>query len=75
MTFYLALFYNPTKYHQNIGTILAIFDMQVTLILPTKFQANWPFGSGEEVQNRFSSRPLWRQLGYPIRVIYFFSYF
>ena len=28
------------------------FDLQVTLILPTKFQVNWPFGS--EVQNRFS---------------------
>ena len=28
--------------------ILAIFDLQVTLMLPTKFGVNWPFGSGEE---------------------------
>ena len=27
---------------------------EVTLMLPTKFQVNWPLGSGEEVQNRFS---------------------
>ena len=42
-----------------IGTILAIFDLQVTLILPTKFRVIWPFGSGEEAQNRFSRWPLW----------------
>ena len=28
-----------------IQTFLTIFDLQVTLILPTKFQVNWPFGS------------------------------
>ena len=26
--------------------ILAIFDLQVTPMLPTKFGFNWPFGSG-----------------------------
>ena len=31
-----------------IGTILAIFDLQVTPILPTDFHVNWPFESGEE---------------------------
>ena len=31
-----------------IGMILAIFDLQVTLMLPTKFHFNWPFGSGKE---------------------------
>ena len=36
-----------------IGTILAIFDLQVTLTAPTKFPVNWPFGSGE-VQNKVS---------------------
>ena len=36
-----------------IGTILALFDLQVTLMLSTKFRVNWPFGSGEEGQNRF----------------------
>ena len=37
-----------------IGTILTTFDLQVTPILPTKFQVNWPLGSGEEAKNRFS---------------------
>ena len=44
-----------------IGTILAIFDLQVTMMLPTKIQVNWPFGSGQEAKNRFSRwRPRWR---------------
>ena len=34
-------------------TILAIFDVQVNPMLPTKFRVNWPFGSGEEAKNRF----------------------
>ena len=43
-----------------IGTILAIFDLQVTLMLPSKFGVNWPFSSGEEAKNRFSRwRPWW----------------
>ena len=29
--------------NQNVS---ATFDLQVTLILPMKFQVNWPFGSG-----------------------------
>ena len=29
-----------------IGTILAIFDLQVILILPTKYRVNWPRGVG-----------------------------
>ena len=36
-----------------IGMILAIFDPQVTLMLPTKFRVNWPFDS-EEAKTRFS---------------------
>ena len=43
-----------------IGTILAIFNLQVTLMLLTKFGVNWPFGSGEEAKNRFSRWPPWR---------------
>ena len=39
-----------------IGNILAISDLQVTLMILTKFQVNWPFGSGE-VKNRFSRWP------------------
>ena len=37
-----------------MGMILAIFDLQVTLMLATEFQVNWPFGPGEEAKNRFS---------------------
>ena len=33
--------------------ILAIFDLQATPNLPTKFEINWPFRSGDEVKNRF----------------------
>ena len=36
-----------------IGTILTIFYLQVTPMLPTKFQVNGSFGSGEEVKNSF----------------------
>ena len=43
-----------------ISMMLAIFDLQVTLMLPTKFGVNWHFGSGEEAKNRFSRlRPSW----------------
>ena len=35
-----------------IGTILAIFDLQVTLMLPSKFGVNCLFSSGEEAKNR-----------------------
>ena len=31
------------------AAILAFFDVQITPILSTKFQVNWRFGSGEEV--------------------------
>ena len=34
---------------------LTIFDLLVTLMLPTKLHVNWPFGSGEAVKNRFAS--------------------
>ena len=43
-----------------IDTILAIFDLQVTLMVPSKFGVNWPFGSGEEAKNRFSRWMPWR---------------
>ena len=43
----------------QIGTILAIFDLQVTPMFPSKFGVNWLFGSGE-AKNRFSRwRPFW----------------
>ena len=43
-----------------IRMTLAIFYLQVTPTLPIKFQVNEPFNSGEEVENRFSRRQLWR---------------
>ena len=30
----------------SIGTISALFDLQVTLMLPTKFRIDWPRGVG-----------------------------
>ena len=43
-----------------IGTILAIFYLQVTPMLPSKFGVSWLFCSGEEAKNRFSRwRPSW----------------
>ena len=42
-----------------IGTILATFDLQVTPMLPTKFQVNWHLGLGE-AKNRFSRWPPWQ---------------
>ena len=37
----------------SIRTILSFFDLQVDLILTTKFQVNRPFGSGGDAQNIF----------------------
>ena len=36
-----------------IGTIFAVFDLQVIPMLSTKFQVNWPFGSGESSKQIF----------------------
>ena len=49
-----------------IVTILAIFDLQVTLMLPTKFPVNWSFVSEEEAKNTFSRWPPGSHLGFPI---------
>ena len=35
-----------------IRMILAIFDLQVTSMTLTKFQVNWPFGSGKEAKKQ-----------------------
>ena len=41
-----------------IATIWAFFDLQVTLMLPTKFRVNkWSFSSEEVKKNRFSRWP------------------
>ena len=60
--FFLSIFdlkFTP-KLGNPIGTILAIFDLQVTPMLPAKFQVNKLFGSREEAKNRFSRCPPWR---------------
>ena len=41
-----------------IGVIFAIFNLLVTLMLPTKFQVKGPFGSEEKAKIRFLR---WRQ--------------
>ena len=43
-----------------IGTILAMFDLQVISMLPAKFRVNWPFSSEEEEKNWFSRWRPWR---------------
>ena len=53
----------------TIGMILAIFYLQVTLMLPTKFGVNWPFSSGEEAKIDFQNGCLGGHLGYPIGTI------
>ena len=50
-----------------IGTLVDIFDLQGTPMLPTKFQVNWPFDSGEETKNRLFQDG--GHLGFPIRTI------
>ena len=49
--------------------ILAIFDLQVTLMLPTKLGINWPFGSGEEEKIDFQDGGNGGHLAYPIGTI------
>ena len=52
-----------------IGTILAIFDVHVTTMLPTKFQVSWPFGSGKEAKIDLKFCRHGGHLGFPIRAI------
>ena len=49
--------------------ILAIFDLQVTPMLPTKFKVNKPFDSGEEANIDFQDGHHGRHLGFPMRKI------
>ena len=53
----------------SIRMVLAIFDLQVTLILPTKVLVSWPFGSGEEAKNSFSICQHSGYLGFSIGTI------
>ena len=49
--------------------ILPIFDIQVTLMLLTKFQVNWIFGSGEEAKIDFQDGGHGGHFGFPIETI------
>ena len=50
--------------------VLAIFDLQVTLMLPTKFGVSWPFGSGEEAKYiDFQNGRHGGHLGFPFGMI------
>ena len=61
-----------------IGTILAIFDLQIIMTLPIKFRVNWPFDSEDEGQNRFSRwapwRPSWITDRNDFSFFFFFTY-
>ena len=46
-----------------------LFYLQVARILPTKFQVNWPFSSGEEAKLDFKDGGHGGHLGSPIREI------
>ena len=48
-----------------IGIIGAIFDLQVTLMIPTKFQINWSIGKKINFQDGFHGG----HLGFPIGTI------
>ena len=44
----------------SIRTILAIFDLQVTPMLPTKFRVIWHLGLGEEAKKKMAKhRSTW----------------
>ena len=49
--------------------VVAIFDLQVTLMLPTKFGVNWPFGSGDEAKIDFQDGGHGGHLGFLIGMI------
>ena len=49
--------------------ILAIFYLQVTPMLPSKFGVNWPFSSGEEAKIYFQDGHHGGHLGFPISMI------
>ena len=52
-----------------MGTISASFDLQVTSMILTKFQVNWPFGSGEAAKIDFQAGHHGGHLGFSIRTI------
>ena len=58
--YFCSTSHSYSSYQVSTSRILAIFDLQVTLMLPSKFGVSWPFGSGEEAKNRFSRWRPWQ---------------
>ena len=57
ISFTLDLLVTPPwrpSYISHWNVFCYFFVLQVTPMLPTKFQVSWTFGSGEEAKNRFS---------------------
>ena len=52
-----------------IGTILAIFDLPVARIFPTKFRVNWPFSTAKDCKIDFQDGGHGGRLGFLIRMI------
>ena len=52
-----------------IGKILAIFDLQVTLMVLSKFGVNWPFIQEKKRKIDFQDGGHGGHLGFPIRTI------
>ena len=52
-----------------IGTILAIFDLQIIPMLPTKLGVNWPFGSEKKPKIYFQDGGYGDHPGIPIGTI------
>ena len=52
-----------------IGTILAIFDLQVTLMVPSKFGVNWPSVQEKKRKIDFQDGGHGGHLGFPIGTI------
>ena len=53
----------------SVGTILAIFDLQVTLMLPSKFGVNWPSVQEKKRKIDFQDSGHGGHLGFPIGTI------
>ena len=53
----------------QFGTILAIFDLQVTPMLPTKFGVNWPLVQEKKPKIDFQDGAHGGHLGFPIKTI------
>ena len=60
---------NGSQLGFTIGTILAIFDLRVTPMLPINFRVNWPSVQEKKWKIEFQDGCHGRDLGYPIGTI------